>query len=351
MTDHRPRPGRHFTDQAATEDSQAPRLRPGRRFDPSLEQTPVDHSRWDPDQESLLEASGGAAADAGPGAARRPRHGLFAAVGGAILLGTLELLTALGNAWTSADLLGLAWGGLGLVILLIATRTLISEVARARRLDRHDRLREALARLPTATADDITESTRALARHLSLDQDAPDWQALRDALEPHHDGQETRDLLEHHLMVPRDRAAIRLISRMSSETAVMVAVSPLTLVDMALVAWRHLVMVNRITRLYGLELSRLGRIKLWRQILHDMAFAGAAEMATDTGIELLSLDLTGRLSARASQGLASGLLAARLGLRAQALCRPLPFTDATRPRLGDLRRKLWQRLRRLDDTA
>jgi putative membrane protein len=135
---------------------------------------------------------------------------------------------------------------------------------------------------------------------------------------------------------------------MSGETAVMVALSPLTLVDMALVAWRHLVLVNRLCRLYGLELGYAARLRLFRQILRDMAFAGASELAGDAGMEWLSMDLAGRLSARAGQGLAVGLLGARLGLRAQRLTRPLAFDEAQRPRIADLRRELWGRLRRLE---
>ncbi|BBI75518.1 hypothetical protein HAALTHF_47840n [Vreelandella aquamarina] len=128
----------------------------------------------------------------------------------------------------------------------------------------------------------------------------------------------------------------------------MVAVSPLTLVDMALVAWRSLAMVDRLSRLYGLELGYASRLRLFRHVLHNMAFAGASELATDASMDMLSLDLAGRLSARAGQGLATGLLSARLGLRAQRLCRPVVFTPEEQPKLADLRQDLWRQIKRLD---
>ncbi|MFW6346319.1 MAG: TIGR01620 family protein, partial [Halomonas sp.] len=156
-------------------------------------------------------------------------------------------------------------------------------------------------------------------------------------------------LLDHHLLAPRDREARRLISRMSGETAVMVAVSPLTLVDMALVAWRSLAMIDRLCRLYGLELGYAGRIRLLRSVLYQMAFAGATELAGEAGMDMLSLNLAGRISARAGQGLGSGLLSARLGLRTQRLARPLPFATSEAPRMSDLRHELWQQLRRLEE--
>ncbi|PMR72016.1 TIGR01620 family protein, partial [Halomonas heilongjiangensis] len=171
------------------------------------------------------------------------------------------------------------------------------------------------------------------------------------ARQPHHDGHDIQLLLAHHLLAPRDREARRLISRMSGETAVMVAVSPLTLVDMALVAWRNLAMIDRLCRLYGLELGYASRLRLLRSVLYNMAFAGATEMASEASMQVLSLNLAGRLSARAGQGLGVGLLSARLGLRTQRLTRPLAFRDDEMPRMSDLRGELWQQLRRLETKA
>ena len=53
----------------------------------------------------------------------------------------------------------------------------------------------------------------------------------------------------------------------------------------------------------------------------------------------------------ARQGLGAGLLTARLGLRAMRTTRPIAFESGEQPRLADLRREVWQQLRRLDDTA
>ncbi|HBI4825853.1 TPA: DUF697 domain-containing protein, partial [Salmonella enterica subsp. enterica serovar Pullorum] len=47
-----------------------------------------------------------------------------------------------------------------------------------------------------------------------------------------------------------------------------------------------------------------------------------------------------RLSTRAAQGIGAGLLTARLGIKAMELCRPLPWIDNDKPRLGDFRCQL-----------
>ena len=107
-------------------------------------------------------------------------------------------------------------------------------------------------------------------------------------------------------------------------------------------------MLERIAALYGLELGYASRLKLFRQVLANLAFAGASEIASEASMELFSMNLASKLSVRAGQGLGVGLLSARLGLRALRLTRPLPFADAEAPRIADLRSELWQRLRRLE---
>lgn len=282
---------------------------------------------------------------------RKRRWGLLGLLAGGVTLGVVELGLALPASLATGDWLSLGWQALGLTAIGLGSTALIRELFRLRRLRRHDQLREVLGALPQADHRRAMVTAQALRRDLDLDDDAPHWQAFLTASQPHHDGQDIQALLDHYLLAPRDREARRLISRMSSETAVLVAVSPLTLVDMALVAWRHLAMIDRLSRLYGLELNYAARLRLLRHVLRDMAFAGVSEMASDASMQLLSMNLAGKLSTRAAQGLGVGLLGARLGLRTQRLVRPLAFSDGQQPHLSDLRSELWQRLRRLEARA
>ncbi|ASK19445.1 YcjF family protein [Halomonas sp. N3-2A] len=279
---------------------------------------------------------------------RKRRWGLmFALVGGATL-GSVELATGIPDAFSQSQWMTMAWQLFGISLIGLGGLSLLKELGRLRRLKRHDRLRHDLAELPQRSTKQAQSMAEQLKRQLKLSDDDPHWQAFQRACQPHHSGEEIQTLLRYHLLAPRDREAQRLITRMSGETAITVAISPLTLVDMALVAWRSLAMVDRLCRLYGLELGYASRLRLFRNVLHNMAFAGASELATDASMDMLSLDLAGRLSARAGQGLATGLLSARLGLRAQRLCRPVAFTDEEQPKLADLRQDLWRQIKRLD---
>ncbi|MGY6565715.1 MAG: YcjF family protein [Halomonadaceae bacterium] len=337
-TENDPRPARRFTlDEPAAPSPETPRARLD--FDSQLPTQPLEEapvSRAERDLEASL------------GRPRKRRWGLLTLLGGGIVLGSVELALRLPQALLGGDWLSGGWHLLGLAAIALGAGALLREAWRLRRLKRHDALRGRLARLPEADATEALSLARTLKQQLGLDDDHPHWQAFLAAREPHHGGAEIQQLLAHHLLAPRDRQARRLISRMSGETAVMVAVSPLTLVDMFLVAWRNLAMIDRLCRLYGLELGYASRLRLLRNVLYNMAFAGATEMASDAGVELLSLNLAGRLSARAGQGMGVGLLTARLGLRTQRLTRPLVFGEGEAPRMADLRSELWQQLRRLE---
>ncbi|MDX1464231.1 MAG: TIGR01620 family protein [Halomonas sp.] len=336
-----PRPGEHFPLDEAHDDIAPRDPQPGRQFD---EQTP-SQPPIAPDPQAQREAQ---ALDRSLMRPRKRRWGLVALLGGSLGLGALEAGHTLYTASLGGDWLAVAWSLLLLLALGLGGSALARELWRLRRLTRHARLRERLAALPEATPGEAQTLAQRLRHDLDLDDDHPHWQAFLAAREPHHDGRDIRALLDHHLLAPRDREASRLISRMSGETAIMVAVSPLTLVDMALVAWRHLAMVDRLCRLYGLELGYAARLRLLRSVLYQMAFAGASEIAGEASMEMLTMNLAGKLSTRAAQGLGIGLLGARLGLRTQRLVRPLAFTSDETPRLADLRRDLWRQLRRLE---
>lgn len=122
-----------------------------------------------------------------------------------------------------------------------------------------------------------------------------------------------------------DRQVRLTSSRFVAESTLLVAVSPLALVDMSFIAWRSFRLVNRIAALYGIALGYFSHIRLFRLVLVNIAFAAISEWVREIGMDSVSQDLTAQLSARAAQGMGAGLLTARLGLKAMELCRPLPW--------------------------
>lgn len=184
---------------------------------------------------------------------------------------------------------------------------------------------------------------RQLANELQL-QNLPAYQHWLEHIEPHHDDSEILTLFSQLVLRPLDDKALQLVLKSSSQTALLVAASPLALADMVLVLWRNLKMLREIADIYQIHLGYWGQLRLIRQILQNMVFAGAAELVTELGTDWFSAELTSKLSAKLAQGLGSGLLSARLGINAIQACRPLTLLPDEKPKLSQIRKALLKRL-------
>ena len=237
--------------------------------------------------------------------------------------------------------------GAGIQRLRELNLSLQNELARNRRLaerllETEESVRRDVARelLHSHGLGQGREFCEKLARQAGLDQGHPALQRWQASL---HETQNDREVVELYAKLVQpvlDNQARREISRSAAESTLMIAVSPLALVDMAFIAWRNIRLINRIAALYGIELGYFSRIRLFRLVLLNIAFAGASELVREVGMDWMSQDLAARLSARAAQGIGAGLLTARLGIKAMELCRPLPWIADDKPRLGDFRREL-----------
>ncbi|WP_075181862.1 YcjF family protein [Pantoea sp. 1.19] len=327
------------------ETTEEPHLKPARQF---AESASGDSFVALPDEADAPEEED--AGERAVEAALRPRRSVWQrlALAGVTLFGVSVVAQGaqwLHQAWLARDWIALGGGAAGALVVSAGVGALAGEWRRLRRLrqraDSRDAARELLSSHGLGQGQAFCEQ---LARQAGLDNGHPAMQRWRAAL---HDSQNDREVvtLYGQLVQPvLDAQARRAISRSAAESALMVAVSPLALVDMAFIAWRNVRLVNQIARLYGMELGYFSRIRLLRLVLFNMAFAGASELVSEVGLDWVSQDIAARLSARAAQGVGAGLLTARLGIKAMALCRPLPWLD-DKPRLGDFRRELSQQLK------
>ncbi|ULR29508.1 YcjF family protein [Dickeya fangzhongdai] len=320
-------------------------LRPSVAFADSEAQRFIPAATADDDEPDDGESAEQVVSDA-----LRPRRSLWRRMLGlGVALFGLSALAqggrSLYQAWMSQDWIALGGVAAGTLIVGAGVGALAVEWRRLYRLrqraETRDRARELLNSHGTGSARAFCES---LARQAGLDVGHPALQRWQASLHDTHNDREVTELYAHMVQPVLDARARREISRSAAESALMIAVSPLALVDMAFIAWRNLRLVNRIARLYGIELGYFSRIRLFRLVLLNVAFAGASELVREIGMDWMSQDLAARLSARAAQGLGAGLLTARLGIRAMELCRPLPWLD-DKPRLGDFRRELIGRIR------
>ncbi|WNJ95076.1 TIGR01620 family protein [Vibrio ruber] len=261
-------------------------------------------------------------------------------------------------AYQNGEWLTLGWSALVTAVAGAGLTQLVKEWFTLRSLRKHfTRQAEAETLIQSHSVGQATELCRKMIDEAGL----TDGSAT--AIEPQHvaewekhlntaynDG-EILALFDVFVLKHLDDKAVQMISRYAAESAALVAVSPLAVTDMLLVAWRNLSMINRLSDLYGVRLGYWSRIRLLRTMFINMAAAGASEIAIDAGTDLLSAGLAGKISARAGQGVGVGILTARLGLQAVTLLRPLPWVPERKAKLASVRKAIVSRVLTLMKTS
>lgn len=234
----------------------------------------------------------------------------------------------------------------GGIIVIAGIGSVVGEWRRLYRLreraEERDIARELLQSHGLAKGREFCEK---LAAQAGIDNSYPALQRWHALL---HETQNDREVVALYAKLVQpvlDQQARREISGSAAESALMIAVSPLAIVDMAFIAWRNIRLINRIAAIYGINLGYFSRIRLFKLVMLNIAFAGATELIREIGMDWISQDITARLSTRAAQGIGAGLLTARLGIKAMELCRPLPWMEGDKPKLGDFRTQLISQLK------
>lgn len=251
------------------------------------------------------------------------------------------------TAYQSSDWLALGWSGIVAAVAATGITALGRELFKLRRLKERQTEREKAQVL--LEADGIGQGKvfcMKLAKQCNIRDEHVGYDRWVQALAATHNDREVLELYDRLVVCHQDKLARCLVAKYSRDAAIMVAVSPLAIVDMLLVAWRNFKLIEQISAVYGVELGYWSRIKLVKLVLANMAFAGATEVIAETGMDMLSIDLAGRISTRVAQGVGVGLLTGRLGLKAMSLMRPLPWQPEQQPKLGEIRRDLLAQLTR-----
>ena len=185
-----------------------------------------------------------------------------------------------------------------------------------------------------------------ITEQLPGDLQTPLEQEWADVLGQGYNDAELLALYSRQVLTKVDEKALKEIAKFSGEATVLVALSPVAIIDMALLFWRNLRMIDKIAALYGLKMGYWSRIKLIRQVFVNMVYAGASELMADFGTQMLGAELLGKLSTRFAQGLGAGMLTARLGIKTMHACRPLPFNENP-PKLTAVRKEIQAQLKAL----
>lgn len=255
-----------------------------------------------------------------------------------VLLTLVQTGLGLRAAWLASPWL---FSFYGLVLGLVGSWAMVGVIGEYRKLKRLNQVADT-----QATGARLSQSMQMGEADGFIDNivghypDSQGLQRLRHSLKDDHNDAEKVLLFEGLVLTERDELAKKIVRRYAAESALLLAASPLAALDMAIILWRNQRMLRDVAACYGIELGYWSRIKLIRSIVINIIYAGTSELVTDLGTQLLSVEMTGKLSARLAQGLGGGLLTARLGYQAMALCRPIGFKDEQRPKLAKVHQEL-----------
>lgn len=264
---------------------------------------------------------------------------------GRLALGAGGLLISLGLALAAERLIAdlftrfdwLGWAGLGLTALLVLALFALSlaEFRAVRRLANLDAWRNHAAAITTGGSR--SEGAELIAKLQSLYYARPDLARPRQKLDldlaHQFDGTEMIASAERHLMAPLDARARALTTAAARRVALVTAVSPRALVDVAFVAYESLKLTRAIALLYGAKPGLFSGWRLSGAVLSHLAVTGGVALGDSVIQQLLGQGLAARLSARLGEGLVNGLMTARVGIAAMQVTRPLPFHAVKKPQV------------------
>jgi putative membrane protein len=264
---------------------------------------------------------------------------LLSALGALVMLALgLGLQRLIADLFVATPWLGWVALALAIVALVAFLAIVIRELAGILRERRIEKLREAAI---DAVAVKDHEAAKGVVRDLiALYGERAHTAAGRKRLmawsEEIIEADDRIALAERELVAPLDLQAKRAVANAAKQVSVVTAVSPRAIVDVAFVIFAAVRLLRRISMIYGGRPGLLGFLRLARAAFGHLAVTGGVAIGDSFVQQVLGLGLAARISAKLGEGVLNGLMTARFGIAAIAVCRPLPFLREKPPRLGDV---------------
>jgi putative membrane protein len=128
----------------------------------------------------------------------------------------------------------------------------------------------------------------------------------------------------------------REIAQAARAVSLVTALAPRAIVDVVFVAAQALRLIRRIAEIYGGRPGLLGAFRLARAVGAHLALTGSMALGDSLLQQIVGHGVAARISSRLGEGVLNGLLTARIGLSAMAVCRPMPFVAQKPPGIADV---------------
>ncbi|NEU11760.1 TIGR01620 family protein [Methylobacterium sp. BTF04] len=264
---------------------------------------------------------------------------LMLALGGLVSLGVgLSVERLIADLFSAAPWLG----AVALVLLAVAAIAFLAIVARELSgIWRERKIETVRAKAVEAIATRDHSAAQAVVRDLSaLYANRPALAAGRARLDTLSDAildvDDRIGLAEHELLSSLDRQAKNAIASAAKQVSGVTALSPRAIVDVAFVVFAAVRLLRRIATIYGGRPGFLGFLRLARSAFAHLTVTGGMAVGESMIQQVLGLGIAAKVSAKLGEGVLNGLMTARFGLAALAVCRPLPFVREAPPRLSDV---------------
>ncbi len=246
------------------------------------------------------------------------------------------------DLFARTDWLGWAATGLAALLVIAAFALAFREFWAMRRMAKIDEMRNQATEI--AQSDDANSAKKLIAELKSLYTNRPDTARGRASLSEHQgeilDGRDLIHLAERDLIKPLDQKARSLVMGSAKRVSIVTAVSPRALVDIGFVLFENMRLIRQLAELYGGRPGTLGFWRLTRNVVGHLAITGSIAVGDGLIQQMVGHGLASKLSSRLGEGVVNGLLTVRIGIAAIDVCRPLPFSDQTRPTVSDFMSEL-----------
>jgi putative membrane protein len=143
-------------------------------------------------------------------------------------------------------------------------------------------------------------------------------------------------MAETDLLGELDQTARREIEAAARKVALVTALVPMALADVAMALFANLRMVRRIAEIYGGRAGALGSWRLMRRVFGHLVATGAVALTDDLIGSIAGGGVLSKLSRKFGEGVVNGALTARVGVAAMEVCRPMPFVALPKPKVTNL---------------
>ncbi|MBF0447242.1 MAG: TIGR01620 family protein [Magnetococcales bacterium] len=189
-------------------------------------------------------------------------------------------------------------------------------------------------------------TTKIMAGYRNRTELEPGFRQFQEVMDSNLDDREILALFSEHVFEQVDKKAYDIVVKNASVSALLTAISPMLWLDALLFLWRNIRMIRQIALCYGFRPGFVGTISLVKGVLQGVMLSATTSFLTEEATNSVGTSVASVLFAKAGQGMANGLLSARVGIQAMQLSRPIPFSAEQRPSLKRVRSEMVEQVKK-----